>query len=95
MGFGAAAVLMPLAWATIPPFVRGAYLTLSYVTYPIGFATSYAILALLYYGVFTPIGLLMRACGRDPLDRRFEPNATTYWKPREIVKSTTRYLRQS
>ena len=29
-------------------------------------------MAVIYYLVITPIGLIMRACGRDPMHRRFD-----------------------
>lgn len=37
------------------------------------------ILALLFYVCIMPIGFLMRLCGNDPLRRRFEPDAKSYW----------------
>ena len=37
------------------------------------------ILAVLFYGAITPIGLLARQFGYDPLRRRIEPAATSYW----------------
>ena len=37
------------------------------------------VLGLLFYGVVTPMGLAMRALGKDPLRRRFEPEAASYW----------------
>ena len=39
-------------------------------------------LLLLYYVVFTPLGLLLRLLGRDALDLRNRPNQATYWKPK-------------
>lgn len=36
-------------------------------------------LALLYYGAFVPTGLLLRLFGKDPLNRRFERNSSSYW----------------
>jgi hypothetical protein len=41
------------------------------------------ILALLFYLVVTPLGLTMRLLGKDPLMRRFDPSAASYWIPRE------------
>lgn len=41
------------------------------------------ILALLFYVTFTPIGLLMRAFGKDPMRRRRNKSATSYWIPRD------------
>ncbi len=40
------------------------------------------IMTLLFHGVFTPIGFLMRLSGKDPLRTKREPGATTYWVPR-------------
>jgi len=36
-------------------------------------------LGILYYGVVTPTGLLMRLAGKDPLRLRFDPAARSYW----------------
>ena len=40
-------------------------------------------LALLYFLVVAPTGLLMRACGKDPLRLRRDPTASSYWISRE------------
>ena len=41
------------------------------------------ILAVIYFAVVTPTGLLMRALGKDPLRLRFDPNAESYWLYRD------------
>lgn len=41
------------------------------------------VLGIMFFLVITPIGLLMRALGKDPLRRRFDRGAPTYWIPRE------------
>ena len=38
---------------------------------------------LLFYGVVTPTGLIMRALGKDPLRLRFDRNAESYWIRRD------------
>jgi hypothetical protein len=40
-------------------------------------------LGVLFYLVFTPIGLLMRLAGKDPLRLKADPNAKSYWIERE------------
>ncbi len=40
-------------------------------------------LAILFYGVVTPTGLLMRLFGKDPLRLRFDREAKSYWIARE------------
>ncbi len=37
------------------------------------------VLGLLFYGVITPTGLIMRALGKDPLGLAYEPAAESYW----------------
>jgi hypothetical protein len=41
------------------------------------------VLGLLFYLVMTPIGLVIRALGRDPLRLRRDPTASSYWIVRE------------
>jgi hypothetical protein len=41
------------------------------------------VLGLIFLTTIVPIGLIMRACGHDPLRRRFEPQASSYWVRRE------------
>ena len=65
-----------------------------YAVYPIGWTVSHLALAVVYYLVVTPIGLLMRLFGRDPMRRKFDPSATTYWQPHESPDEPERYFRQ-
>jgi hypothetical protein len=37
------------------------------------------VLGLLYFGMFTPIGWVMRLAGHDAMARRWDPSATSYW----------------
>ena len=37
------------------------------------------VLGLMFFGVMTPIGWLMRAFGKRPLSLAFEPHLKTYW----------------
>jgi hypothetical protein len=37
------------------------------------------VLGVMFFGVVTPMGLVMRALGKDPLRLRFDPAARTYW----------------
>ena len=44
-------------------------------------AMTYMILTLTFYLVITPMGLLMRLFGKDPMERKFEPEKKSYWIP--------------
>ena len=54
------------------------------------------ILVLLFYLIFTPIGLLLRLCGKKLLDIEFENNsAKSYWINRQQLKfDKNRYDKQ-
>jgi len=70
------------------------YLSLTFLTLPIGWAVSFILLATFYFLLLTPLGLVFRLVGRDPLCRRFEPNAKTYWLKRQPPKNPERYFQQ-
>lgn len=40
-------------------------------------------LGILFYLVFTPIGLIMRLAGKDPMRLKADPSAKSYWIDRE------------
>lgn len=70
------------------------YVPLTAISLPIGYVLSHVIMAIIYFLIFTPVGLVMRLFGRDPMCRRFEPGATTYWVKREVIADAKRYFRQ-
>ncbi len=78
----------------VPPVLRPLYVVLTVISIPIGVVVSHVVMAILYYGIFTPLGLLFRIIGRDPLNRSFQPSEKTYWMPREQVTDLKRYFRQ-
>lgn len=41
------------------------------------------ILGIMFFGVITPVGWLMRLAGKDLLRTKFDRDATSYWIPRE------------
>lgn len=40
------------------------------------------VLGVIFFGVITPYGAVMRLMGRDVLCRRFAPELRSYWRPR-------------
>ena len=88
------AVAMRLLGFFRPSWLRPMFVGMSLVAWPIGWVTSHLALAIVYYGVFTPIALVFRILGRDPLNRRFDRAATTYWETHQQNTDLKRYLRQ-
>ena len=66
---------------------------MSIAAYPIGWVVSHVLMIAIWFLVLTPIGVFMRAAGRDPLARGFGRTAATYWVRRKDAPPE-RYLRQ-
>jgi hypothetical protein len=94
-GLWLAAVVVPLIGWLIPPFMRLVFLGMSYLGWPIGFVVSHVVLAIVYYLVLTPIGLMTRLFGYDSMRKRFDRDAATYWAERpSSAVAAKRYFRQ-
>jgi len=70
------------------------YLGMILLTMPIGWIVSFTVLALFYYLLLTPLGLFFRLIGRDPLYRKFDPAAKSYWMSRRSPKGLEQYFHQ-
>ena len=77
-----------------PKANKGLFIALSVVAYPIGFVLSYVIMGTLFFAVITPTGLVMRALGKDPLEKRFTANAPTYWSQCRSKRPSASYFQQ-
>jgi len=78
----------------VPAARRPIFLGWSGLTYPIGWIVSHAVLAVVFYLVITPIGVVLRRVSGDPLDRRLEPARPSYWIERHAQPAVRRYFRQ-
>ncbi len=77
-----------------PSCARPIYLGWMYAAYPIGWVVFHLAVGIVYYFVLTPIGVALRLGGYDPLARRFDPKAETYWTRRRASTEKRRYFRQ-
>jgi hypothetical protein len=88
-GFGVGAICRTVP-AVAPPFY---YLWYGFGC-SMGFIITNVVISAIYYLVFAPIGFCLRATGRDPMERKFLPVDTTYWKDAEKITDSERYFRQ-
>lgn len=94
-GLWIASIAVPLLGWAMPSFMRLVFVGMSYLAWPIGFVVSHVVLALVYFGVLTPIGLLMRLFGYDSMKRKFDSEAETYWVKRPAAEVDAKnYFRQ-
>jgi hypothetical protein len=86
VGFGVAGLVRPAC-------VRPLFVALTVTTLPVGWAVSNLLLAVVFFGLFTPIGLIFRLLGRDALERRFRLDRDSYWEPKARPAELARYFR--
>lgn len=91
LGLGAAMGLCALLNLTV--LIKPVYVVMMLVSWPIGVVLSTVLLALIYYLLFTPVALLFKLLGRDPMNRKIDRNATSYWHVRETQRTPASYLR--
>jgi hypothetical protein len=83
-----------LAGVLRPGVFRPVYLVWMALALPIGWTVSHLLLVIVYYIVLTPIGLLMRLVGFDPLERRLDRSANSYWIAHEPPADARQYFKQ-
>ncbi|MFA5996855.1 MAG: SxtJ family membrane protein [Candidatus Paceibacterota bacterium] len=79
-------VLIALGVA-IPIALRYPYYAWMALAAVLGLVVAPVVLTALFYLLLTPIGLLQRVFGTDPLARRFEPGAASYWKKKQVMRA--------
>ena len=87
VGVGGLGLLAPAA-------LRWLYVGCMIVAFPLGWIVSQAALALIFYGLFTPLALLFRLRRRDPLRRARPPECASYWTAKPPPPELRRYFRQ-
>lgn len=80
--FGVGTALVVLGTA-VPQALRAVYRGWMALALILGFVMTRVLLTLVFFLVVTPIGLLMRLIGHDPMRRKPDDAAATYWIPKE------------
>jgi len=90
----ATAGIISIAGLVFPPLIRPIFVGLILLTYPIGWVVSHVLLGLIFYGIVTPIGIILRVTGHDPLQIN-APLGNSLWKSSTGKTDPASYLRQS
>jgi Saxitoxin biosynthesis operon protein SxtJ len=97
-GFGGVLAVLALSIGPIglfrPQWIRYIYVGWMILAFPIGWTVSQIILLVMFFGLFTPIGLIFRLLGRDTLQRARQPELASYWKPKPRSTDLRRYFKQ-
>lgn len=85
--FGAPALIYPAVLTPIfvqwMRFARG-----------LAWVNTRVILVLMFYLIVTPLGLVLRLFGFDPLKEKIKPDLESYWEEKSLAKDPERYKRQ-
>ncbi len=77
-----------------PQLIRPIYVGSMFAVFPLGWTVSWVLLAILFYGVLTPIGLLFKLRSRDVLCLRPDPTKNSYWSMKPAPADPRSYFRQ-
>ena len=84
---GTVASALVLKGLLLPALARRFHVFWMRVAAVLGYVNSRVLLTLMYYGVFTPYGLVSRLARRDPLRRRGDGQAS-YWTERKSTRQS-------
>jgi hypothetical protein len=79
---GICSALFLLAALVYPPVTRPLFAVWMILARILGYINTHILLALVFYTMFTVIGLTMRLFGRDPMDRTLQTDRDSYWHRR-------------
>jgi hypothetical protein len=90
----AAISLIGIVGLVKPNALRWLFLVASMVAFPIGWVVSLVMLAIMFYGVVTPVALFWRLRGRDLLQLRGKKEQSSFWIRRDAQPMPEQYLKQ-
>ena len=67
------------------PILRPVYILWMRFAAVLAWFNTRLLLGVFFYGILTPVGFIVRLLGKDPLTRRIDRSASTYWIKREPV----------
>jgi saxitoxin biosynthesis operon SxtJ-like protein len=88
-----ASILGVVAWFR-PQIIRPVYVSWMVAAFPIGWMISHLLLAILFFGLLTPLALLLRISGRDALGLKWQCKTASYWTRKDACIAKYRYLQQ-
>jgi hypothetical protein len=86
--------LVGLVCLLLKPLARPLYVVWYALACCIGIVMANLLFMLMFYGLFTPIGLFMRLIGRDALKLKFQRGTPSYWQDAEPAPPPAQYFRQ-
>lgn len=93
IGIGIGVLMALFALLKADAAIKPVYVGLMVITFPLALIISTVLLGLIFFGMFAPVGIVLRLIRRDPLHRRRDPAAPSYWHVRTAPRTPASYLR--
>ena len=90
--FWGIAIVVLLSSIVSPRILRPVYNVFIKIAHALGWFNTRLILIVVYYVLLTPIGLIMRVFGKDPLDKKIDKDVDSYWIDRSEIVVTKETL---
>ncbi len=80
----------------VPPLFRRIYRFWVGFSIVLGYFVSRILLTIIFFIVILPTGIIMKILGKDPMERKRDPDAATYWRRKDSEADTSidRYEKQ-
>ena len=92
--YAAGAVIAAAICVARPRWLAPSFTLWMIAAFPVAWLISNVVLAVLFFGLLMPLGLLFRLLGRDPLNRGWPGRQDSYWQKKPTADKPERYLRQ-
>ena len=85
-------VALALVGTVAPKILKPLYYGWMSLALTLGFVMTRVLLTIFFFLVLTPVGLVMKLLGRDPLERKLDPEGASYWIDKEyLISDRSRY----
>ena len=85
--FGPACLVIILAFFA-PIILKPIFIVITKVGSALGWVNTRIILGIIFYLIFTPIGLISKLIGKDFLEERIDKDAKSYWVTKDAAAFT-------
>ena len=92
---GSIGAVLAAIYSAVRSLRRPMYTAWMSLVTPFGLFVSSVLLGVVYFVVLSPTALVLRAVRRDPLARRFDADAPSYWRDEPAAADPSSYFRQS
>ena len=76
-----AGAILVLGGLLRPAALRYVYAAWTALGHALGWLNSRIVLTIVFYVLIVPMGVVLKLFGRDPMARRWDPKAESYWVP--------------